>query len=421
MREACSYVFLYKHTFVYISLFLIFYLIQFQSSWIGLRISGVRGRTDFIDQQSILNSAECFERFGMDIYKVSSIGNPCDGFMYSIHLLQLINFTHLSNLGANQISIILMCLVLSLLSSTFFFLRKAGLVENTTALIALISPGIWLLMERGNYDEFIFVCVFISAMLLQSRFKELGVLMIGVTVLLKFYTLPLFILSLILLSRKNSKIFFGLCIVPLTTYTYYLIDKVAYFPFERSFSFGLQFIGLYLQGFKVRVLGDAARLSDLQLLSIGLFYFVLIFALLYFFKVLNFEDTNLAIFDSRAGYIYFGNSVVFLSCYFAGMNYDYRLIFLSVLVALAPSVLSGSRFRSILVVSGLGALLFNTFSYGLSGHLRWLMELSGDFALSIFVPLQLSFLTKLLFTTARASSQSRTPSGDFRIPRSPLD
>jgi hypothetical protein len=45
---------------------------------------------------------------------------------------------------------------------------------------------------------------------------------------------------------------------------------------------------------------------------------------------------------------------------------------------------------------------------GLTGHLKWLMELSGDFALSIFVPLQLSFLTKLLFTRARASSQSRS-------------
>jgi hypothetical protein len=404
LREASSFIFRNKLTFACLSFFLSFYLIQFQSSWPGLRISGVRGYRDFIDQQSILDSADCFKKYGMDIYKVSSTDNPCDGFQYSVSLLQLINFTHISNLGANKIGTIFIFLILLLLSSTFFFLRQAGLVANIAALIALISPGIWLLMERGNYDGFIFVCVFISALLLHSRFKELGVLLIGATVLMKFYTLPLFILSMILLTRKNSKIVFGLFVLPLSTYTYYLIDKVADFPSERRFSFGLQFIGFYLQGFKVRIIGDAARFSDLQMMCMGMFYFILIFALLYFFKVLNFEDTGSAFFDSRAGYVYFGNSVVFLSCYFAGMNYDYRLIFLSILVGFAPSVMIRSRFRSILVVSGLVSLLFNTFSYGLTGHLRWLMELSGDFALSIFVPLQFFLLCKLLLTRARANS-----------------
>jgi hypothetical protein len=62
LREASSFIFRNKLTFACLSFFLSFYLIQFQSSWPGLRISGVRGYRDFIYQQSILDSADCFKK-----------------------------------------------------------------------------------------------------------------------------------------------------------------------------------------------------------------------------------------------------------------------------------------------------------------------------------------------------------------------
>ena len=77
-----------------------FYLIQIWTSWIGLRISGVRGGSDYIDLQSILNSAKCFEQIGLEVYKLDVAPVGCGGFIYSIELLRLLNISKTSTLGS---------------------------------------------------------------------------------------------------------------------------------------------------------------------------------------------------------------------------------------------------------------------------------------------------------------------------------
>ena len=74
------------------------------------------------------------------------------------------------------------------------------------------------------------------------------------------------------------------------------------------------------------------------------------------------------------------------------MNYDYRLIYLAVMISLLPRILPKSPFRTLVTTSGLGALFLSTFSYGLLGTALVGIQLVGDIAVSIFIASQLFFL-----------------------------
>ena len=140
-----------------------FYLIQIWTSWIGLRISGVRGGSDYIDLQSILNSAKCFEQIGLEVYKLDVAPVGCGGFIYSIELLRFLNISKTSTLGSYLLGSIFMWATIFVLLMLFIALRSQNKKEICIATLAFISPGIWLLLERGNFDEIVFLGVIVSS------------------------------------------------------------------------------------------------------------------------------------------------------------------------------------------------------------------------------------------------------------------
>jgi len=384
----------------------LFYLLQMITSWYGLRISGVRGPSDYIDQQSILNSANCFKSLGLDVYKQNVFPSGCGGFQYSIELLRFLNFTQISKLGSFLLGTFFMWAIITTFYFVFFLIRNYGKNDYFVALLALISPGIWLLMERGNYDELVYLLVFISAVILTTRFQELAILLIAISVLIKFYTLPLYILSIFLVRRKISRYIFILLTAPLSIYVFLLIKQVAVFPSTWYVSFGLKSLGLYIELFiKEKIVTDFLMPPALA----SLFGIVILSAIIQLFRWIELKPSpkrTLDIMEDQPILIYFTLLTVFLSCYFAGMNFDYRLIYLAILVSISPLILVQNRFRALMHSTGLGALLLSTFSFGLSGIPALVLQFTGDVLLYGFVATQIILIYYIIITNLNPKIES---------------
>ena len=377
----------------------IFYLMQLKFSWLGLKISGIRGPSNFIDQEAVLKSARCFKEIGINVYDINTTPSGCGGYVYSIELLRILNFLQLSNINSNVLGLIFMTLTILSLCSIFFYTKHFGKGQNLIALFAVTSPGIWLLMERGNYDELIFILTIIASAILASRFQELGMILLAMTVLIKFYTLPAFLFVIFFLKHRNSKIFFGIAAIPITLYTLFLIKLVVAFPSSWYVSFGLKSLGSYLDLFINERITRNFRLPEILMTGIGLCFLLTSIVVLKRFRL----DPNISIgsdfLKNRKSATYMIMLIIFLSCFFVGMNYDYRLIFLATLISLTPLVFSKNQFRTVTTISGCGALALSTFALGLRGIPVVVIQFLGDIFLYLFVATQLLFLYKLYVTS----------------------
>ena len=378
--------------FIAISFVSIFYLIQIWTSWIGLRISGVRGGSDYRDLQSVLNSAKCFEQIGLEVYKLDAAPVGCGGFQYSIELLRLLNISKISRLGSYPLGSIFMWATIIGLSMLLIALRSQNKKEICIATLAFISPGIWLLLERGNFDEIVFLGVITSALLMTTGKQSLGVLILGITCLIKFYTLPALFVSILLIKNRKLKIAYLGVSINLAIYLIYLIRQVESFPSTWNISFGLNSFGLYSQLLLSKITSIDIEVPYYISILLGILLLSLSFFLINVNKSVASADCRISSTASKANFIYLFALTVFLSCFFVGMNFDYRLIYLAVMISLLPRILPKSPFRTLVTMSGLGALFLSTFSYGLSGITLVGIQLVGDIALSIFVASQLFFL-----------------------------
>jgi hypothetical protein len=252
-----------------------FYLLQLKYSWASLQASEIRGSSKYIDQESVLNSAKCFRDFGIEVYNLDT-PNGCGRFVYSIELLRILNLFHLSDLSSELLGTAFMWLTLIGLCSLFFLIKNSGKLDYLVATSAIVSPGVWLLLERGNYDEFVFIIVLISGYLLSSRYQELGIVLLAVTALMKFYTLPVFLIAIFFLKRRNSKIVIGLASIPIIIYIAFLIKLVAAFPSTWFISFGLDSLGLYANLFIKERFSQNFQFSGLAITFIGASFIALL-------------------------------------------------------------------------------------------------------------------------------------------------
>jgi hypothetical protein len=63
--------------------------------------------------------------------------------------------------------------------------------QSILAFVLVISPGPWLLFERGNFDLLIILFLVLGVFTINTRFSIFTILFFALTALMKFYTLPL--------------------------------------------------------------------------------------------------------------------------------------------------------------------------------------------------------------------------------------
>ena len=300
-----------------LTLFTFFILMQL-TTWLPLRFWKIWGSGNFIDSQLILHWSKCYKVQGNSIFQ--NYGE-CSGYIYGSALMQALSYLNITPSSTQLFGYTFMFLLAITMSYQTGNLEK--LRTNPYVLTILISPPTLLLAERANFDILILVLVALSGLLFTKNYQSWALLPLAIATLLKFYTLPLFLLFF-LLNDNNRRRLMTLIMGAVVALRVYLDLKLiqSSFPSGSGAKFGVSIWTRYIHAVTVSELGEV--ISNLS----GVLIFIVIFALTSIvLKRMHISILSGSIGDDKKKvyfYLFFGTH---LSCYFLGMNYDYRLVF----------------------------------------------------------------------------------------------
>jgi len=394
--------------FFFTSIFLSLTALNYFTDWWIFKVSGssevkIRESTDFADLMWIKSFVACYRKVGDSLYLYDE-NVPCHlGYFYGstlIKFFEIVKLDSTSIVWIGSVLTVLFCVGLGIIASKIASDKSC---HKLLIVFLLFSPGVLLLLERANLDILIFLLLLIGNNLF-SKGKEIsGILVIALSALFKFYTIPV-LLILILISNKRITRIVGTLVTVLVIPKVFL-DIISItnpgFPSTWYISFGIESIGLYLNLALEQFNQNRFILNGLEVKLLG--YVTLILAVILFSKFgkIQIKSISKALEISpkfaawsflRSAFWIFGTTSI--SCYLAGMSYDYRLSFLAVaglsLIALAKNKrISISCLPVLLIIATwCSGSFFPSTSLVLSG----LIQLVGDiavFILSVFFTLTL--------------------------------
>jgi hypothetical protein len=355
----------------------IFYLFMYLSSWWTLKIQHIGGGHKYIDLQYILSTATCYKEIGGRVFSVTG---ECS-FQYGRTLLNLINFSRLDQIPLTVLGALAISGVLACFFYLIFITRPESLSSQFHIFLYLITPCFWLLFERGNFDWLIFILIFLGVLTLRTRVEILGVILIGISGLLKFYSLPLLLLIPFIMKNRLSRLISIIVFIALLPMTLANISLIKAFPNPLFAAFGSPAPGLWVNFFSWRF-SLGFKLSDLTAHIFGLILFALVIILVFRSNRLR-EKINLVSPHHQGDKIdsfYIVFSASYLICYLAGMSFDYRLIFLVaslILCSKSNPELFGNRTFQILAHS---SLWLTFFFFGATGAIPVILAVLGNIA-----------------------------------------
>ena len=268
--------------------------------------------------------------------------------------------------------------ILAFLASNLYSISKS---ISVVCIFVSISPPILLLIERSNFDWLVFICVFIAAFCFSENLKTLGFLLLLFSSLLKFYTFPLLILSLFFLKSRRG-LYLGF-LLTLVAFSQIIIDILHI----RSISIGAWFAAFgnsIWAKYLVKLDINLGTVSS-TLLGLALTFFLIVFLK----RVINFQVPVLGKPDQFSLMDFFAlfATVTFIGCYFVGLNFDYRLIFLLPSLWFFIKNPNNSDKKYVLTI-----YLIAFFS---SYNIKFLQPL-GDLSINVLVAIQLLVLCEFI-------------------------
>jgi hypothetical protein len=354
-----------------------FYGWLYFSQWWLLKVqNNIGGGRNYADLAAVLNAARCYERIGDSVY---STIDTC-GFQYGIFLLRFIQFFNLDSVNLVLLGgLLILSAILVLLGIAVYSVKTSR--QAIIAFFLVTSPGPWLLFERGNFDLLIIILVAIGTVFINSRLSFLTVFFITLSALMKFYTLPLLILYIIIEKRLYLRVLAASAIVLVTPIILFDISRAPSFPNPTFVAFGLPSPGLWINFFAWRF-DVPIKLGGSLLYLIGFLVFFAGVYLMYFSplrqKFLSEAPTSVAVSTlGRNTFLIF--SGLYLSCFLAGMNYDYRLYFLIVSLLLVNLIFPDICKSRLLVIVQISALWATIFFFGITGPIHVFLAMFGNF------------------------------------------
>jgi hypothetical protein len=291
--------------------------------WPLLRHMGLRGGRNFEDFYAILESARCKPG---GFYPGT---NQLCIFPYGSSLRWFLKIIPNPIAHWNAIGWLLIVTIVLLLVPIITIGQELNIYSIVFYIAVFSSPPIILLLERGNFDAVMVCLVCLAGYLLGKEKVFTGILLIFVTSLFKFYTLPLLLLPIFLVKKVSVKIASGLAIVAslLTIY------------FDRSVIFGGTHIGAFA-AFGSPVYGSYLKKIDRKIQLnystehiFGLACFLIGLVLVMFLvkrSWLVIPRTALLSSEGRIdarNWIYLLTTGTTISCFIASNNFVYRLIY----------------------------------------------------------------------------------------------
>jgi hypothetical protein len=290
------------------------------TTWIPLRYWKIWGGGNFVDSGQILRWADCYGDIGNLIFESTGV---CSGYLYGSTLVRILSFFSLSPTNTQVLGYVFMLLLATAIS---FSLYSVNSNPARLFLFSIVfSPPILLLAERGNFDIVMAFLVITASILYSKNYQILALLPLALATLLKFYTLPLFLLFLILNQKKKQRIVTILVGAIVSTRVFLDLKLIkSSFPSEFSGQFGASIWSRYFKQLNVQDLG--VLVNNVSGLAILIVVIVLTLVVLKRLKMLSPEPTAVHRNERVLFYSLFSTHV---SCYLFGMSIDYRLIFLS--------------------------------------------------------------------------------------------
>ena len=381
--------------------FYAFILINDFFNWPLLQFARVVSPIKFRDTSWVLADADCYEKIGSGIYGLES-ETGCPGYLYGSSLLQLLNFLNIHEYHTHIFVIVM---------RAFFAIAAAYVVVkmSTTSRQALLifvlisfSPGVQLMLYNANFDLLIF------AMIVASHFafrKNLIVISLGLIFLsgtFKFYTIPLLLVMAFLVPKIRQKLvainFFIIASVLAVSDIKLMQEEI---PSTGYAQFGLTVFTRYIQEIGLSV-------SSIYGFLLSLSFFIAALYLCFITKTriklkVGESDPDRSLMCLMLG-------IVFLSCFFTGLSYDPRLIYLSIsaiiVIVQAPSSLYK---RMCLALVGISSFLSCGIELGFmpkgetAFHPARVVQLLNDLAIEFLTAFLVLYLIDMF-----ASSKSRT-------------
>ena len=308
------------------------------ASWPLVVASGWGGGIAFADLRSVLHAADCSETIGWDIYSPDKWGD-CT-YIYGSLLIRILRWTNLNSEFTSIIGWVFILFFSILCGFVLSTLQKLSRVQKIASVLILASPSSMLLLERGNIDIVLMFLLVTTAALLRKGRVSLGLVTIALSSLFKFYTLPLMFL---LISRFKNRIsiFVGFLFSGLVTLLILRDLNLikGEFPSNVLGSFGNQIPWLYLDYVGVIVPRFYGELIGLSLCFTAGFALWILYKKIFLKVAVSSLSHSTSAFELVLQFLFF---FTFLVCFFAGVNYDYRLPYLSV-----PALLLLNSYRDL--------------------------------------------------------------------------
>ena len=323
-------------------MFFAFFSSQKILEWPILRFLGLQYQPGFMDLRSILGAVECSSRNISSPSIHDSLWEECE-YIYGSTLNSLLGLLNLSTKDTTWIGwVFIACLSIVLTSACSKFKLELS-SASIGVLLCTLSPPIMLLVERANFDVLIVFIVWLATFFHERVWRGVSLGLVAISALFKFYTLPLMLFITLFFKNKFARLLsLAFTLIVGVKVVNDLKQIETDIPRILWNSFGGSSLGLYLdlKFFPTNLLFQNV---------IGVLQLIFIFLVLVSFQrsrsILMSPDLGIKFTQSQTGRLQIYFIFVFLTCYFAGMNFDYRLVFLVVPCVTEAMRLHKSHFR----------------------------------------------------------------------------
>lgn len=327
---------------LFVALFLLLYLSHLISNWILISFNGLRA-PGYIDWDFVVRlpyfcttdkSSDWSALFG------EGLGDECPPAIYGYPLLLITK--SLSEIFYLPSILEPSAIFLGILFSVVFALLLKDSVSDSKRKIVLVSlavfsPPLILLFERVNYDLVMaLILILASWAFVKNRFV-IAIILVFISAVTKFYTLPLLWILAIWIPSLRLRL---LALSAAGLASYFVIrdlSSIEGIPVTGAYQFGVTVSEHYIKLAGFLPAPDLVVLGLGVLIPIGVVVFLMIQRQGFpsMFPNVNTQGGSFGVGIVLARF----SSVVFLSCYFTGLSFDYRLVFL--IMAAVPFLANG--------------------------------------------------------------------------------
>lgn len=299
---------------------LCFTLIQDLLNWPILQFARVVSPIKYRDTFWVLADADCFRNIGSGIYGLQS-ETGCPGYIYGTPLLRVLNFLQIGQEDTRAFTYLMRALfalsIALILKNLKINFKKQLLLSG----LLLFSPGVQLMLYNSNFDLLIFAMITFAHYGIQNKKVTFGLLLIFLTGIFKFYTIPLLLLFVFLLPNFKYKLFStALFVIASASAVSDLRLMQEPIPSSGYAQFGLTIFTKYIEEF-----GYSLSVAQNYILSSGLFLVTAVIVTLFKRRYLQSHICEQLISNP----LYLVVSTVFISCFFTGISFDPRLVYLT--------------------------------------------------------------------------------------------